>query len=170
MRFAEKEFRPKMRFSPNKLKLCQLKFWDFDHLNLWNVGNRTFESSNKLKLFFNVNSVFLKLWMFVISGVWNLIIFFFLFEILNNDRWIVGNCFFFPLLFKVQVKGWYAVFRIEEKKTSMCHFKEIEIGCINDKVSIWGDRTSFSGEPPFRVCSRWFWANHFFGINCIFLQ
>ena len=46
-------------------------------------------------------------------------------------------------------KGWYAVFRIEEKNTTS-HFKEIEIGCINDKMSIGGPslllgRTSFFG-------------------------
>ena len=45
----------------------------------------------------------------------------------------------------------------------MGHFKEIEIGCINDNFSVWGGpnlllgRTSFSGmpkvvmsEPPFQ--------------------
>ena len=28
-----------------------------------------------------------------------------------------------------------------------------------------GYRASFSGEPPFRVCSKWLWANLLFGIN-----
>ena len=48
------------------------------------------------------------------------------------------------------------------EKVSMGHYKEVEIGCINEKQSIWGPslllgRTSFSdmlevvmSEPPFQ--------------------
>ena len=75
-------------------------------------------------------------------------------------KYLKLNLSFF--IFQVQVKGWCAVFRIELKKVSMCHFKEIVNGCKNN-ISVWGvpkllfGRTSFPGmlkavlrEPLFR--------------------
>ena len=51
------------------------------------------------------------------------------------------------------------------EKVSMCHFKKIENGCKNIILNFEGCRNCFSGEPPFRVCSKCFWANLLFWIN-----
>ena len=76
----------------------------------------------------------------------------------------------------VRSKGLYALFRINENKISMRHFKVIDVTCINIsgipkhwkqiiRRKIVSISEMFWTEPPFRVCSKWSWANLLFGIN-----
>ena len=91
------------------------------------------------------------------------------------------KCF---VLLSGRIRDWYINFRWEENLAWVISGKlrsHVQIILAFPKCSegwfsacfkicndcIWdlGDRTSFQGEPPFRVCSKRSWARILFGIN-----